>query len=117
VRRSRTNTPLQALALLNDEDYVDAARALADRMRSLGATTEERLEAGFRLVLARKPTAGELDLLAAGWRRKREHFVAKPEEAGSLLQVNANDDGAIDRAAYAAMASVLLNLDEAITRE
>src|SRR5206468_10958199 len=70
VRRARTSTPLQALNLLNDPTYVEAARLLAQRMmREGGMTPKSRIRHGFRLVTGREPRAGELSVLVSGWRR------------------------------------------------
>src|SRR5207249_3995316 len=63
VRRSRTNTPLQALVLMNDPTYVEASRKLAERLMTEAKTTEERITLAFRLTTARRPTERELALL------------------------------------------------------
>ncbi len=122
VYRARTNTPLQALALLNDVTYVEAARKLGERMLVQGgAYDHERLAFGFQLVTARKPTDEELRTLVQGLERHKHRFAENPAAAAMFLghgesnsQVDANDEAF---AAYAAMGSVLLNLDEAITKE
>src|SRR5204863_774860 len=64
VRRSRTNTPLQALVLMNDPTYVEASRKLAERMLHHSSSTDERLRFAFRLATARLPSAAELGVLA-----------------------------------------------------
>ena len=77
VRRSRTTTPLQALNLLNDPTYVEAARKLAERMmRQGGATPESRIQQGFRLATGRVARPAELDVLVSGWRRMAARFAA-----------------------------------------
>src|SRR5436305_5648843 len=72
VRRSRTNTPLQALVLMNDPTYVEASRKLAERLIKQAKTTDERIVLAFRLTTARKPKAEELAVL----RRVYEQQVA-----------------------------------------
>ncbi|NDD40992.1 MAG: DUF1553 domain-containing protein, partial [Verrucomicrobia bacterium] len=82
LRRPRTNTPLQALNLLNDPTYVEAARFLAQRMIKDGGGTEEtRLTHGFRLLLARPPSPAELKVLRGAYERARADFT-KDTEAG-----------------------------------
>ena len=122
VRRSRTTTPLQALNLLNDPTYVEAARFLAQRMiRDGGARPESRIRHGFRLVTDREPRHAELTVLVNGWRRLEASFRADRAAAESLLTVgetkaDPNFDP-VELAAYSAVASTLLNLDETITKE
>lgn len=122
VRRSRTNTPLQALALLNEVTYVEAARKLAERMLLEGGTTnEERLRYGFRLVTARFPSAEELQILSAGLEEDRTRYRQNPELAQKLVAVGESKStaglAAEDLAAWTLTANTLLNLDEAATRE
>lgn len=123
VYRSQTNTPLQSLALLNDETYVEAANHLGLRMqREGGDTVAGRLIYGFRLVTARTPNQRELSLLARAFQSSREEFAQAPEAARLLLKAGASpaepgEASAEELAAYAAVASVLLNLDETITLE
>ncbi len=121
VRETRTNTPLQALNLLNDVTYVEAARVLAQRVLREAATDESRLTLAFRLVLARPPRAAERAVLLAGLHRHRAHYAREAGEAKKVVAageapVDAAQDAA-ELAAYTATASVILNLDEAITRE
>ena len=122
LRRPRTNTPLQALNLMNDPTYVEAARFLAQRMmREGGDTRDARLTHGFRLVLARAPRPEELAVLRASYERSLADFGKDTEAAKSLLTVG---DTAADAtmnpaqlAAFTSVASTLLNLDETITKE
>ena len=122
VKRSRTNTPLQALVLLNEVTYVEAARKLAERMLSEGGTTpDDRLAYGFRLATARRPTAAELRVLVAGFNADIARFRETKDAATKLV---ATGDFKADAkfnveelAAYALTANVLLNLDEVVTRE
>jgi len=121
VKRSRTNTPLQALSLLNEVTFVEASRKLGERMiREGGETLNERLTYGFRLVTARTPTTAELELLANGWREDFEAFQSDPAAAEQLVQLGESPAGTTDPvelAAYTLTGNVLLNLDECITRE
>jgi hypothetical protein len=121
VRRERTNTPMQALLLMNETQYVEAARALAERaLRAGDATTEDRLVALFRRVTARRPDADELAELAATLRAFRARYSADPEAARQLISVGATKpDGRFDPAELASwtmIGNLLLNLDEVITK-
>ena len=111
AQRLTANTPLQALTLLNEPQFLEAARGLAARARAGGADDAARLDHAFRLVLVRAPTAAErqrlLDLLA----RQRTHYRAQPGEAQRLAR--AADP---DLAAWIAVSRALLNLHETITR-
>jgi hypothetical protein len=122
VRRARTNTPLQALTLMNDKQYVEASRHLAQRMLTEGgATPEGRLDFAFRLATARHPAANEAAVLSKVLARQTEIFKANPESAKQLLMVGeAKRNEALDpveHAAYAMVANLILNLDEAVTKE
>ena len=122
VERSRTNTPLQALALLNSTTFVESSRVLAARaMKEGGPEATKRLTRLFRLVTARVPAADELQVLHAGLQRHLQHFRAHPEAAKKLLAIGeapvAADIDAIELAAYTTLASLVLNLDETLTRE
>ncbi len=122
LRRSRTNTPLQALALMNEVTYVEAARCMAERMiREGGASHRDRLIFGFRLVASRSPKADELDILLASLDRQQQRYAQQPKEARKLISVgekaSPQDLPTQELAAYTAVASLLLNLDETITKE
>ncbi len=122
VKSPRTNTPLHALATLNDITYVEAARALAERVLLTGeATDAARLEQAFRLVTARKPSAPEKQILTARLTRLRAQYSGDKEAALKLLAVgesrrNEQLDTA-SHAAWTALCSLLLNLDEVVTKE
>jgi hypothetical protein len=121
VRRPRTNTPLQALALLNDPQIIEASRGLAQRMLTEGGdTVEARLSHGFRLATARKPTRQELRLLRDTLEGQLADFRSNPEAASKLLGVgNFKAREGLDPAelaAWSTIASMLLNLDEAVTK-
>ena len=104
VRRVRTNTPLQALTLLNDPAAFEAARALATRMMEAGATSDVRLARGVKLVLGRSPSGAELARLTAAYEQE-------------LAAYRRRGDSDAERSAWTLVANVLLNLDEAITKE
>ena len=120
TRRPSTNTPLQALVLLNDPVYVEAAVGLARRILEGGGSDAERVDRGFRSALARRPSAAErgalLELLAA----ERKRFQADPAAAGQLLEATALEvlDGRdpAELAAWSVVAAALLNTDEFVTR-
>ena len=121
VRQTRTSTPLQALALLNDVTFVEAARKLAERMIAQGGGgAGERIRFGFRLATAREPRGAELQLLTANLERQQARFRA--DAAAALALVSAGEAPRDERvplgelAAYTAVANLILNLDETITR-
>jgi hypothetical protein len=121
VRRSRTNTPLQALVLLNDPTYVEAARKFAERiLREGGDSLDQRLQFAFRSVLSRPPTTAELAVLRGVYDRQLARFRASPSAAKDLLAVGeAPADATLDAAelaAWAMVASAILNTDEAVTK-
>src|SRR5262249_54683151 len=113
VRDTRTNTPLQALALLNDVTFVEAARGLAQRVLRDGGTPDERLTRAFRRVLARRPTADELRVLRGNLDHHRAEYRANPAAAGKLLRVGESKPDpkldAAELAAYTAACRLILN--------
>jgi hypothetical protein len=122
VRETRTNTPLQALTLMNDVAFVEAARVLAERvLREGGETAEGRLGLAFRLATARQPKPSELGILAKTLSTCLANFRTDPKAAERLVGAGeARRDESIDvceLAAYAAVCAMILNLDEAITKE
>ncbi len=121
VRRPRTNTPLQALVLMNDPTYVESSRKLAERlMREGGAAAEDRIALAYRLVLARRPSPEEVRVLGGLLADQIVDYRASPGEAERLLRVGETlPDPSLDPvelAAWAVVASTVLNLDEAITK-
>ena len=126
VRRPRTNTPLQALALLNDPVYIEAAQALARRMvsESPSADPAARLADGFRRCLARSPQPGETDRLLALYQQELAHFRSDANAARAMAGRAADDKSASDKqpdetaelAAWTIVANVLLNLDETLNK-
>jgi len=109
VIRSNTNTPLQALVLMNEPQYVEAARAFGRRMIAEGG--ENRMGYGFRIATGREPTAEELSLLTAALEKHSLRYGKDPA-AAKLLVGEENPE----LAAYTMLASILLNLDELINR-
>ncbi len=120
VRESRTNTPLQALNLMNDVTFVEAARKLAERVIH-ETTPDKRLDLAFRLLLARGPSVLEQRKLSSSLNYYKDHFSSEPEAAAKLVrQGESVSDTRIpvaELAAYTAVASLILNLDEAVTKE
>jgi hypothetical protein len=122
VKRSRTNTPLQALNLLNDPTYLEACRGVAERMFSeANATPDSRLTHAFRLLLARVPKPAELSLLQHSLSQHLAHFKANPQAAKDLLSVGEHRPPTNlhpeELAAYTAVSSAILNSDEWIHKE
>lgn len=122
VRRQATSTPLQALALLNDVQLLEAARFVGARMiREGGATSATQVNYGFRLVTGRTPTPGEIAALEAGLLEQEAIFAAEPAEATKLLtigetRVSGDPLPPAKLAAATMIASALLNHDEAVMR-
>ncbi len=117
LRRTRTNTPLQALVTLNDPVYVEAAQALARRLvREGGATAADKVRYAFRLCLARGPSDEEAARLATLYDKSRERFSKKPEDARKLAGEGQASGDDIDLAAWTTVANVMLNLDEFLMR-
>lgn len=119
--RERSNTPLQALQLMNDVQHFEAARALAERaLAEGGQTTNERLTFLYRTVLSRAPTADETTLLATALQKQLDLFAADPESANKAIHVGEsktrNVAPPIDTAAWTLIANLILNTDEAVNR-
>ena len=120
VDRATTNTPLQALVLLNDPQFVEAARALAERIIASGPADDDRLRWAVVESLSRPASAAELEILQAALARERERYTADPEAATELLAVGESPRDqqlpAAEHAAWTQIALTLLNLSETITR-
>ena len=123
VNQKRTNTPLQALLLMNDVTFVEASRGLGDRMIAEGGSSEsDRINHGFLVVLAREPNDEERQVLLSQFHADLSHYRAQPDEALALLAVGESSWDQDQRdpaelAAYTNVARVILNLDEALTKE
>ena len=122
VRESRTNTPLQALDLMNDVAYLEAARVLAERMMTEGgATPAERIAFAFRRAAARAPSASEAKILLDSFQYYRDTYQTSPDAARKLLSEGERPRNeqldASELAAYATIASLIMNLDEVVTKQ
>jgi Protein of unknown function (DUF1553)/Protein of unknown function (DUF1549)/Planctomycete cytochrome C/Concanavalin A-like lectin/glucanases superfamily len=122
ARRTPTNTPLQALVLLNDPTYVEAARALAQRMMKEGDSSPvDRVDFAFRLATARLPSPAEREVLVGSYNEQLQDFRTHRDDAAKLVAVGASKyDSRLDPselAAWTTVASMILNLDETITKE
>ncbi len=122
VSQQRTNTPLQALLLLNDVTFVEAARGLAERLiREGGDDVADRISYGMKLTTCRGPTAEELAILKEELESYRASYRTVPEAAKALIAIGESKPNAqipaAELAAYTALARLLLNLDETITSE
>ncbi len=122
VRETRTNTPLQALTLMNDVTFVEASRVLAQRVMIEGGTThEERITLAFRLATSRRPRPAELDILLASFQHYLAEYRQNLESARQLVSAGEfprNEQLDLSElASYTAVASAILNLDEVVTKE
>ena len=121
VRKDLTTTPLQALVLMNNKTFVEAARFLAERtLRQRITEPHKRLEWVFQTVLSRNPTQDELEVLVADLNLYLNDFKKRPDDAKKLLMVGEKKAdaklSASELAAYALVISTIFNLDEAITQ-
>ncbi len=121
VRETRTNTPLQALNLMNDVTFVEASRVLAQGVMADKQDLDDRLALAFRRLLARTPTEREKIVLRSAWYSHRNHFQKTPERAEAFVKVGEfplpTTYDAVELASFTAVASTLMNLDESITKE
>jgi hypothetical protein len=121
VERPRSNTPLQALVLLNDPIYVEAARVLAERvLHDAGPDFRQRVQQAYALTLSRPPRSDELPLLENLYRKHLEQYRADSQAVQDVLHIGdhpaATDLDPAELAAWTSVARVLLNLHETITR-
>lgn len=125
VKPARTNTPLHALTTLNETLFVEAARKMAAKVIDAADETDDRLKHAFHLTTSRSPDATELRVLRDRVNQLRADFTAHPQDAEALLSVGdsetvgISDRGKIDRgehAAYTVVCSILLNLDETLSK-
>ena len=117
-----TNTPLQALNLLNDPQFFEAARGLAQRMiLEGGSSLGDRIEYGHRLALSHSPSKDVLSILESSYAKHFQFYRSSPERTKSLISVGASQpDRSVDPTQLAAMtmiANTLLNLDETVTKQ
>ena len=121
TRRERSNTPLQALQLMNDIQHIEAARGLAARiLREGGATERERVEYAYQLTLARNIQPDEVQLLSETLAAFLARFAQDPQAASALVAVGQTSvdetTNTAELAAYTMLANLILNLDESVTR-
>jgi hypothetical protein len=121
VERPRSNIPQQALVLLNDPTYVEAARTFAEHLlHETPASTADRITRAFAAVLSRPPTADEVKVLVELHERHHAQYAADKEAAGKLLHIGDHplpaDVDTVDLAAWTSVARVLFNLHETVTR-
>ncbi|MES1159212.1 MAG: PSD1 and planctomycete cytochrome C domain-containing protein [Bacteroidota bacterium] len=120
VRRSKTNTPLQALVMMNDPTVLEASRVLAQRLVNRQGSDEERLTKAFRLIVCRKPSAKELGVLSGYYQEQLQLFRQKKLDAAKTLEAGEYpQDVKADPATTAAFMKVIeliYNLEETITR-
>ncbi len=114
-RREVSNTPLQALTLLNDVVFIEASQALGRQFAALPSSDDARLADLFRRCLTRPPTAVEITLLGRFLKTQRERLTTKELDAATLAGPGEGD--ASERAAWSLVARALLNLDEAVTKD
>jgi len=121
VQTLRTNTPLQALTLLNDTGMLEAAVALAREVVAAEATPANRVRRLFLQVCSREPSAAETQILQATLARAATHYQSHPADAQAVITAGQGeslpDDQAAEVAAHAILASSVFNLDEAMTHE
>jgi hypothetical protein len=120
VRRARTNTPLQALVLMNDPTYMESSRKLAERLMTEAAGTEQRITLAFRLAMARRPKPAEIAVLTKIF--DKELSVCHKDEKAALKLLRVGESKRDDKldiaelAAWTTVASMILNLDETVTK-
>ncbi len=121
VKSARTNTPLHALATLNDVTYVEAARALAERVMVSELGVSDRLLKAFLFATGRLPERDELDVLVRSYERTLEAYTSAPDEAKAFLSQGQHamnpELNVLEHAAYATVCSLILNLDETLSKQ
>jgi mono/diheme cytochrome c family protein len=121
ARRARTNTPLQALTLLNETAFVEAARVLAERAMTEAGTTNDRVTRAFRLAMSRRPNPIELRILSAGYDAHLAHYQKHPNAAVQVISIGEHKRNKklneAELAAWTAITGLILNLDEMVTKE
>ena len=121
VRKPRTNTPLQALTLMNDVTFVECARVLAERCFSESDASDEQIRFAFRSVLSREPSDHEIEILLNALNHHLAYYRQHPTESTQIISAGefaVSNDWPADRwAALTVICSLILNLDEAVTKE
>lgn len=120
IQRERSNTPLQALQLMNDVQHFEAARGLAQRMMTAAADPAGRIAFAYRTVLSRPPADEEAAVVLSLYQRQMRKYAAMPEEAEKAITFGESPPAAglpaRDLAAWTLVANLILNLDEAVVR-
>jgi hypothetical protein len=118
TRRTRSTTPLQALNLMNDPVFFEAAQALAVRvLRESGPSFDEQVDRAFELCLSRSPKPSEREKVAAFFHRQREIYSAEPAAVTKVLPASVEGVDQVTASTWVAYGRVMLNLDQFITRE
>jgi hypothetical protein len=119
--RERSNTPLQALQLMNDVQHFEAARALAERtLMEAGTSTIDRVNNLYRRVLARMPDAKEVEAISRALEKQKNFFAADPQSAQKAIHVGESTPkqvaSDVETASWTMIANLVLNLDETLNR-
>jgi hypothetical protein len=118
TRRERSNTPLQALALLNDPVFFECAQALGKRVAAEPGAPDQRLKRAFELCLSRDPSKAEMNRLVKLYGDELRRVQSSPESAAKILgEKGEPQDNAIERATLVALSRAIMNLDEFVTRD
>src|SRR5205823_9982020 len=119
VERARSNTPQQALVLLNDPTYVEAARVFAERLLQKAPDTDSRIQLAFRLALSREANAAEVQMVRALLEKHLQEYQGDAKAAEALIRIGDRPPAAglppAELAAWTSVTRVLLNLHETIT--
>ena len=120
VKRVRTNTPLQALVLLNDPQVLEAARVLAEKLEAEKISEEQKIEKAFRLIICRKASEKEKEILFNYYKKEKDEYAAEPAKAESFLKAGEyKHEQTISKPGAAALMQVvhtIYNMEEAITK-
>lgn len=120
VQRSRTNTPLQALVMMNDPQTMEGARVLAENLTASNSTLNTKLELAFRKIICRKPKAKELDILAKYYETEKEYFEKNTKKAEMMLKIGETKSkfykDKLEAAALMQTIQMIFNMEEAIMR-
>ncbi len=120
VRRSITNTPLQALTTMNEPAFFEAARKFGEKIVATKPTDESRLDFAFRTALSRKPSEKEKTILMGSLKRYQKMFSDRPQDAAGVIQIGLapvdRKQDFVDQAAWSLIASTLFNLDEFLSQ-
>ena len=120
VKRLLTNPPLHALVLLNDPQMLEAARVLAERLSVEKISGEQRIEKAFRLIICRKATEKEKEILFDYYKKEKERFAQEPVKANSFLKTGEYKHEEVpntaETAALMQVVHTIYNMEEAITK-